>query len=74
MRLLVVAVGTRMPRWVDDGFAEYAKRMPRTLPLELIEVRPEPRTSGRAPAQLLAAEAGRISRALPARCSRVALD
>ncbi len=74
MRLVVVAVGARMPRWVDEGFAEYAKRMPRTLPLELVEVRPEPRTSGRTAAQLLAAEAARIVRALPARCARVALD
>ena len=74
MRLVVVAVGARMPRWVDEGFAEYAKRMPRTLPLELVEVRPEPRSGGRTAAQLLAAEAGRIERALPARCRRVALD
>ena len=29
MHLVVVAVGTRMPKWADDAFAEYAKRMPR---------------------------------------------
>ena len=74
MKLLVVAVGARMPRWVDDAFSEYAKRMPRTMPLELVEIRPEPRSGGRTPAQLAAAEAGRIERALPARCRRVALD
>jgi 23S rRNA (pseudouridine1915-N3)-methyltransferase len=74
VRLIVVAVGARMPRWVDEGFEEYARRMPRTLPLELVEVRPEPRAGGRTGAQLLAAEAGRIERALPARCRRVALD
>ena len=74
MKLIVVAVGARMPRWVDEGFAEYAKRMPRTLPLELIEVRPEPRTSGRTAAQLLAAEATRIARVLPARAQRIVLD
>jgi 23S rRNA (pseudouridine1915-N3)-methyltransferase len=71
---MVVAVGARMPRWVDEGFAQYAKRMPRALALELTEVRPESRASGRTTAQLLAAEAGRITRALPARCRRVALD
>jgi 23S rRNA (pseudouridine1915-N3)-methyltransferase len=74
VRLLVVAVGARMPRWVDEGFAEYAKRMPRTLPLELVAIRSEPRSTGRTAAQLLAAEAARIERALPARCRRVALD
>jgi 23S rRNA (pseudouridine1915-N3)-methyltransferase len=74
VRLLVAAVGARMPRWIDEGFAEYAKRMPRTLPLELVEIRPEPRSAGKTPAQLLAAERGRIERSLPAGCRRVALD
>ncbi len=29
MNLLVVAVGNRMPAWVEAGFEEYARRMPR---------------------------------------------
>jgi 23S rRNA (pseudouridine1915-N3)-methyltransferase len=74
MKLLVVAVGLRMPRWVDDAFAEYAKRTPRGLPLELIEIRPEPRASGKPVAKLLAAERERVERALPRGCLRVALD
>ena len=74
MKLIVVAVGTRMPRWVDEAFAEYAKRMPRTLPLELVPVRPEPRAHAKTAAQMLAAEGERIERAVPARCRRVALD
>ena len=63
-----------MPRWVNEAFDEYAKRMPRDLRIELIEVRPEPRTSGKTAAQLLEAEAGRIGRAVPRGASRVALD
>lgn len=74
MRLLVVAVGTRMPAWVDAGFAEYAKRMPRELSLSLVEVKPEPRTSGKPVAALMAAEAERLRAALPSRCRRVILD
>ncbi len=74
MKLLVVAVGNKMPRWVDEAFAVYATRMPRVLPVELVEVRPEPRESGKTVAQLLAAEAQRIGRAVPAGCRRVALD
>jgi len=74
MKLLVVAVGTRMPAWVDQGFTEYAKRMPRTLPLELAEIRPEPRGEGKTVAQLLAAEAERIERAVPRGSLRIALD
>ena len=46
----------------------------RVLPLALVEVRPEPRSSGKTVAQLLAAEAERIGRAIPAGCRRVALD
>lgn len=74
MKLLIVAVGTRMPGWVDEGFAEYAKRMPREMPLTLLEVKPEARTSGKPVAALMAAEAERLRAALPARCRRVILD
>lgn len=74
MRLLVVAVGTRLPGWMDAGFAEYARRMPRELPLELVEIKPEPRAGGKPVAAMMAAEAKRIEAALPPRCRRVALD
>jgi len=74
MKVWVVAVGARMPGWVDEAFDEYAKRMPRGLKTELIEVRPEPRTSGKSAEQLMAAEAARIGRALPRGAFRVALD
>jgi len=74
MKLLVIAVGNKMPSWVDEAFREYAKRMPRGLPVELIEIRPEPRSGGRSVAQMLAAEAERIERATPRGCRRVALD
>lgn len=74
MKLLVVAVGTRLPDWMDAGFAEYAKRMPRELPMELVEIKPEPRTTGKTVAAMMAAEAKRIEAALPPRCRRIALD
>ena len=65
MKLWVVAVGSRMPGWVDEAFNDYARRMPRDLRIELIEVRPEPRSGGKSTAQLLDAEGGRLSRAVP---------
>ena len=74
MKLLAVAVGTRLPAWADAAFAEFARRMPRELPLELKEIKAEPRSSGKPAEALLAAEAGRIGAALPARSRRVALD
>ena len=74
MRLLVVAVGTRMPGWVASGFEEYAKRMPRELPLQLIEVKAEPRSAGKPIDTMKTLEASRIRSALPDRCRRVVLD
>lgn len=73
MKLLVVALGTRMPEWVDAGFGEYAQRMPREARVELLELRPEKR-DGRPVAALLEAERQRIEAALPAAARLVALD
>ena len=63
-----------MPGWVQAGFDEFARRMPRELPLQLIEVKAEPRTSGKTVDAMMAAEATRIEAALPPRCRRVILD
>jgi len=49
-----------MPPWVNAGFDDYAKRMPRDFALDLVELKPEPRDRGKSIAQLLTAEAHRI--------------
>lgn len=38
MRIRLIAVGTKMPRWVEDGWQEYAKRLPSEMPLDLVEI------------------------------------
>jgi 23S rRNA (pseudouridine1915-N3)-methyltransferase len=38
MKLRIIAVGTRMPEWVEAGYRDYARRMPRDCRLELVEV------------------------------------
>lgn len=38
MKLQLVAVGTKMPDWVQTGFLEYLRRFPKDLPFELTEV------------------------------------
>jgi 23S rRNA (pseudouridine1915-N3)-methyltransferase len=63
MRLRVVALGHRMPAWVDAGWNEYARRMPPAFPLELAELKPEPRDRGKPVSQILATEATRIATA-----------
>lgn len=63
-----------MPGWVTEAFGDFAKRMPRDCPIELAEVKAEPRTSGKTPEQMMAAEAERLRAALPARARLVILD
>lgn len=70
----MAAVGNRLPDWMNAGFTEYAKRMPRELSLELAEIKPEPRTTGKTVEAMMAAEARRIEAVLPSRCRRIALD
>lgn len=38
MRIRLISVASRMPRWVEQGYHEYAKRLPTDLPLDLVEV------------------------------------
>jgi 23S rRNA (pseudouridine1915-N3)-methyltransferase len=72
VKLIVVAVGHRMPGWVDAGFAEYAARMPREMRVELVALKPAPR--GGAVQRILDVEGERIRVALPAGCVKIALD
>ena len=46
MKLKLLAVGTRMPQWVETGFNEYHKRMPAELKLETIEIHLSPKGKG----------------------------
>ncbi len=74
MRLLLTSVGQRPPAWAETAYADFAKRFPPELRLELKAVKAEPRTSAKTPAQMMAAEAQRIEAALPKGVRRVVLD
>jgi len=74
MKLIIVSVGHKMPGWVTTGFKDYAKRMPREARIELLEIKPEPRNTGKTVHQIMAAEAQRILTALPKNCLSIALD
>lgn len=73
MKLVVVAVGQRMPAWAETAYEDYAKRFPPELRLELRAVKTEPRGS-KSTETLLAAERARIEAALPKGARRVVLD
>lgn len=74
MKLWIIAVGNKMPAWVDTGFSEYAKRMPPKAKMQLIEIKAEKRSAGKSLNQALDAERGRILASLPRNCRRVVLD
>ena len=74
MKLLILAVGHKMPSWITEGFNEYTKRMPREAKIELLEIKPEPRTTGKTVQQIMEAEAQRIRGALPNDSLRIVLD
>ncbi len=73
MRLQLVAVGTRMPAWVQQGFTEYAGRMPRECRLELRELPLGKRSKQSDPTQAIADEGRRLLAAAEG-CMRVCLD
>lgn len=74
MKLIVAAIAARPPAWVVTGWSDYAKRMPRELSLDLLEIKPEPRTTGKNAMAMMAAEAARLDAALPSSCHRIVLD
>ncbi|HJP99719.1 MAG TPA: 23S rRNA (pseudouridine(1915)-N(3))-methyltransferase RlmH [Rhodanobacteraceae bacterium] len=74
MRARLLAVGERMPGWVAEGFVEYAKRLSRDLPLELVEIKPGTRGKGRDDARAMAEEGAALLAGLPRGAHAIALD
>jgi 23S rRNA (pseudouridine1915-N3)-methyltransferase len=73
MKLLIVAVGQRVPDWAQVAWDDYAKRFPSELKVELKAVKTEPRGS-KTLETLYAAERERIEAAIPRGCRIVVLD
>ena len=73
MKISVIAVGQRQPRWADEAIADFLRRFPAEFPVSLRELKPEPR-DGRPPERIRATECERLRAALPAGCVTVALD
>lgn len=73
MKLSLIAAGTRMPDWVNAGYAEYARRLPRECRLELIEI-PLPRRGNIPVRRAMDAEGERMLAALPAGAAVITLE
>lgn len=60
VKIRILAIGHKMPAWVEQGCAEYLKRMPREVTVELVELKPDKRTAGKGGEQVREAEAERL--------------
>lgn len=74
MQIHLIAVGDRMPAWVEAGYAEYARRLPRECRLSLREIPAGKRTKGADLRRLIEREGARQLAAIPAGSRVVVLD
>lgn len=74
MHLRIVAVGKKMPGWVQTGVAEYSKRLPRDIRVDWVEVAPAKRQQAGSEEQFREQEAAAIERQLKEGNTLVALD
>jgi 23S rRNA (pseudouridine1915-N3)-methyltransferase len=76
VKLRIFAVGHRPPAWASTAFEEYARRMPRELQIQLVEIKPARRTGDSAGEirRARAEEASRILAAAPTDSVKIALD
>ncbi|MCL4745003.1 MAG: 23S rRNA (pseudouridine(1915)-N(3))-methyltransferase RlmH [Burkholderiaceae bacterium] len=74
MLIRLIAIGTRMPGWVNEAVEDYSRRLPAEIRVEWREIRAEPRSAKGDPARWMARECDRIRSALPANARIVVLD
>jgi len=74
MYIKLIAVGSRMPEWVNQGYAEYARRLPRDCALQLQEIAAGKRLKNTDIARLLRDEGERMLAAIPRGSHVVSLD
>jgi len=74
MRILLLAVGQKMPDWVEQGYKEYAQRMPAEARLELKEIAPGKRGKNADIKRIVEDEGVRLKAAIPKSAHIVVLD
>ena len=74
MRVRLIAVGSRMPKWVREAYEDYITRLGSGLKVSLVEIEPGQRTAGRSPQKAMEAEAQKLLGALRKDEFVVALD
>ena len=74
MKIHIIAIGDRMPEWVETGYREYARRLPPECRLVLHEIPAGRRVKGADLRRLVEQEGARQCAAIPAGAHVVALD
>ena len=74
VKLAILAVGHKMPAWVNAAYEDYARRMPPDMLFALHEIKPGHRAAGEDGARARQQEGERILAAFPAGCVSVVLD
>lgn len=74
MRIRIIAIGTKMPAWVEAGFAEYHKRMPREITVEVKELALGNRGKNQSTSAAIADEGKRMLSAIDEKDWVIALD
>ena len=74
MKIILLAVGTKMPSWVTEAFTDYQKRFPPEMKLVLEEIPPVKRNGKNSDNKAKEQEAKLILEALPKKDYIVALD
>ena len=74
MKFTLIAVGHKMPGWVNAAYEDYARRMPPDMLFALHEIKPGHRAAGEDGARARQQEAERILAALPDGSVPVVLD
>lgn len=72
--MTLIAVGTRMPAWVEQGYAEYARRLPADCALQLVEIPAGKRGKGADIARITQQEGEKMLAAVPKGARIVSLE
>lgn len=74
MRIHLLAVGERVPAWVEQGYQEFARRLPPECALRLVPVPAGRRGKGAEIGRVVRTEGERLLGAVPAGALVIALD
>lgn len=74
MRVRLIAVGNKMPKWVTEGYDEYAKRLPKDFALELVEIPMSPRGKNTDISKAIRKEGDSMLEAIPSGDKVIAME